>query len=1305
MARKMKTMDGNQAAAHVSYAYTEVAAIYPITPSSVMPEHVDEWATEGRENIFGTTVEVTEMQSEAGAAGAVHGSLAAGALTTTFTASQGLLLMIPNLYKVAGEQLPGVFNVSARALASHALSIFGDHSDVYACRQTGAAMLCESSVQEVMDLTPVAHCAALEGKLPFINFFDGFRTSHEIQKIETWDYEDLKDMVNMDAIDEFRAHALNPNHPCLRGSAQNPDIFFQAREACNPYYDALPGIVQNYMDKVNEKLGTNYKLFNYYGAEDAEHVIVAMGSVCDTIEETIDYLTAAGEKVGVVKVRLYRPFSAEALIDAIPDSVKKISVLDRTKEPGALGEPLYLDVVAALKGSKFDAVPIYTGRYGLGSKDTTPAQIVAVYHNDEKAKFTLGIVDDVTNLSLKADEPLVTTPEGTINCKFWGLGADGTVGANKNSIKIIGDNTDMYAQAYFDYDSKKSGGVTMSHLRFGKSPIKSTYLIHQANFVACHNPSYVDKYNMVQELVDGGTFLLNCPWDMEGLEKHLPGQVKAYIANHNIKFYTIDGIKIGKEIGLGGRINTVLQSAFFKLAEIIPEEEAISLMKAAAKATYGRKGDKIVQMNYDAIDAGAKQVVEIEVPESWKDAADEGLAVPHIDENGRKDVIDFVKNIQTKVNAQEGNSLPVSAFTDYADGSTPSGSSAYEKRGIAVDIPIWQPDNCIQCNRCAYVCPHAVIRPVALTEEEAANAPEGMQSIPMVVEIEVPESWKDAADEGLAVPHIDENGRKDVIDFVKNIQTKVNAQEGNSLPVSAFTDYADGSTPSGSSAYEKRGIAVDIPIWQPDNCIQCNRCAYVCPHAVIRPVALTEEEAANAPEGMQSIPMIGMPDMKFAITVSAYDCTGCGSCANVCPGKKGEKALVMGNMEENAGKQTFFDYGREIPVKPEVVAKYKETTVKGSQFKQPLLEFSGACAGCGETPYAKLITQLFGERMYIANATGCSSIWGNSSPSTPYTVTPEGKGPAWSNSLFEDNAEFGYGMLLAQNTIRNRLKGLVEKLAADAENEDVKAAAQEYLDTYTCGATNGTATDKLVAALEACGCDRAEKAELLKNKDFLAKKSQWVFGGDGWAYDIGYGGVDHVLASGKDINIMVFDTEVYSNTGGQSSKATKTGATAQFAAGGKETKKKDLAGMAMSYGYVYVAQIAMGADFNQTVKAITEAEAYPGPSLIIAYAPCINHGIKKGMSKAQTEEQLAVECGYWNNFRFNPGAEGDKFFLDSKEPKKEDYQAFLDGEVRYNALKRANPEKAEKLFAINEQEAMERYAYLKKLVDVYKAEE
>ena len=1174
----MKTMDGNQAAAHASYAYTEVAAIYPITPSSVMPEHVDEWATEGRKNIFGQTVQVTEMQSEAGAAGAVHGSLAAGAMTTTFTASQGLLLMIPNLYKVAGEQLPGVFNVSARAIASHALSIFGDHSDVYACRQTGAAMLCESSVQEVMDLTPVAHCAELKGKIPFINFLDGFRTSHEIQKIETWDYEDLKELVDMDAIDEFRNHALNPNHPCQRGSAQNPDIFFQAREACNPFYDAMPAIVQDYMDKVNEKIGTDYKLFNYYGAADAERVIIAMGSACETIEETVDYMMAAGEKVGVVKVRLYRPFCAQALLDAIPETVKTISVLDRTKEPGAFGEPLYLDVVAALKGTKFDAVPVLSGRYGLGSKDTTPAQIVAVFNNTEKAKFTIGIVDDVTGLSLETGAPLVTTPEGTINCKFWGLGADGTVGANKNSIKIIGDNTDMYAQAYFDYDSKKSGGVTMSHLRFGKKAIKSTYLIRQANFVACHNPSYVDKYNMVQELVDGGTFLLNCPWDMEGLEKHLPGQVKAYIADHNIKFYTIDGIKIGKEIGLGGRINTVLQSAFFKLASIIPEEEAIDLMKKAAKATYGRKGDKIVQMNYDAIDAGAKQVVEVSVPDSWKSAEDEGLFTPEV-----------------------------------------------------------------------------------------------------------------------------KGGREDVVDFVKNIQSKVNSQEGNSLPVSAFSEYVDGSTPSGSSAYEKRGIAVDIPVWKEENCIQCNRCAYVCPHAVIRPVALTEDELAKAPEGTKAIDMVGMPGMKFAITVSGYDCTGCGSCANVCPGKKGEKALVMENMEANVTvSQERFDFGKEIPVKPEVVAKFKPETVKGSQFKQPLLEFSGACAGCGETPYAKLITQLFGDRMYIANATGCSSIWGNSSPSTPYTVNEKGQGPAWSNSLFEDNAEFGYGMLLAQKAIRKRLKENVETvLASDEASAEVKAACQEYLDTFNSGATNGDAADKLVAALEGCDCGTC--SDIVKNKDFLAKKSQWVFGGDGWAYDIGFGGVDHVLASGEDINVMVFDTEVYSNTGGQSSKATKTGATAQFAAGGKETKKKDLAGIAMSYGYVYVAQIAMGADYNQTVKAIAEAEAYPGPSLIIAYAPCINHGIKMGMSKAQTEEALAVECGYWNNFRFNPAAEGAKFTLDSKEPTG-DYQAFLDGEVRYNALKRANPEKAEKLFAKNEAEAKERYDYLKKLVTLYGAE-
>ena len=1174
MARKMKTMDGNHAAAHASYAYSDVAAIYPITPSSVMAEATDEWATQGRKNIFGQEVQVTEMQSEAGAAGAVHGSLAAGALTTTYTASQGLLLMIPNLYKIAGEQLPGVFNVSARALASHALSIFGDHSDVYACRQTGCAMLCESSVQEVMDLTPVAHCAAIKGKVPFINFFDGFRTSHEIQKIETWDYEDLKDLVDMDAVDAFRKHALNPNHPCQRGSAQNPDIFFQAREACNPYYDALPAIVQEYMDKVNAKIGTNYKLFNYYGAEDAEHVIIAMGSACETIEETIDYLMAQGKKVGLVTVRLYRPFSAEALVNAIPDSVKQISVLDRTKEPGAQGEPLYLDVVAALKGTKFNDVPVFTGRYGLGSKDTTPAQIVAVYENTTKQKFTIGIVDDVTNLSLEVGAPLVTTPEGTINCKFWGLGADGTVGANKNSIKIIGDNTDMYAQAYFDYDSKKSGGVTMSHLRFGKSPIKSTYLIKQANFVACHNPSYINKYNMVQELVDGGTFLLNCPWDMEGLEKHLPGQVKSFIANHNIKFYVIDGIKIGKEIGLGGRINTVLQSAFFKLANIIPEEHAIELMKAAAKATYGRKGDAIVQMNYDAIDAGAKQVVEVQVPESWKSCADEGLVMAHA-----------------------------------------------------------------------------------------------------------------------------ESGREDVVEFVNTIQSKVNAQEGNSLPVSAFKDYVDGTTPSGSSAYEKRGIAVDIPVWNPDNCIQCNRCAYVCPHAVIRPVALTEEETAAAPEGMQTLPLTGMKEYKFTMTVSAYDCTGCGSCANVCPGKKGAKALTMENMEANAGVQKYFDYGVTLPEKTDVIAKFKENTVKGSQFKQPLLEFSGACAGCGETPYAKLITQLFGDRMYIANATGCSSIWGNSSPSTPYTVNAKGQGPAWSNSLFEDNAEFGYGMLLAQKAIRGGLKTKVESVMENEKaSEEVKAACKEWLDTFNSGITNGAATDKLVAALEGVDCDVCK--DIVKNKDFLAKKSQWVFGGDGWAYDIGFGGVDHVLASGQDINVMVFDTEVYSNTGGQSSKSTPTGAVAQFAAGGKETKKKDMASIAMSYGYVYVAQIAMGADFNQTVKAIAEAEAYPGPSLIIAYAPCINHGIKKGMSKAQTEEELAVKCGYWHNFRFNPAAE-NKFTLDSKAPEAADYQAFLDGEVRYNSLKRSNPEKAAKLFALNEEQAKERYAYLQKLVTLY----
>ena len=1178
MKRSMKTMDGNHAAAHASYANTDVAAIYPITPSSVMAEATDEWATQGRKNIFGQTVKVTEMQSEAGAAGTVHGSLAAGALTTTYTASQGLLLMIPNLYKIAGERLPGVFNVSARTLASHALCIFGDHSDVYACRQTGCAMLCESSVQEVMDLTPVAHCSAIKGRLPFINFFDGFRTSHEIQKIETWDYEDLKDMVDLDAINAYRQNALNPNHPCQMGSAQNPDIFFQAREACNQTYDDMPAIVQEYMDKVNEKLGTNYKLFNYYGAEDAEKVIIAMGSVCETIDETIDYLMAKGEKVGLVKVRLYRPFSAEALVNTIPDSVKQLIVLDRTKEPGAMGEPLYLDVVAALKNTKFDAVPIFTGRYGLGSKDTTPGQIIAVYNNTEKEKFTIGIVDDVTNLSLEVTEHPVTTPATTINCKFWGLGADGTVGANKNSIKIIGDNTDMYAQAYFDYDSKKSGGVTISHLRFGKDPIRSTYLINKANFVACHCPAYIHKYNMVQDLVPGGTFLLNCSWDMAGLEEHLPGQVKRYIAENDIKFYTIDGIKIGKEIGLGGRINTVLQSAFFALSNIIPADKANELMKAAAKATYGKKGDKIVQMNYDAIDAGAKHVVKIEVPESWKTAGEESLT------------------------------------------------------GAAVT-----------------------------------------------------------------------GARQDAVDFVNNIQKKINAQMGNTLPVSAFKDYVDGSTPSGTSAYEKRGVAVDVPVWDVNKCIQCNQCSYVCPHAAIRPVAMTEAEAAAAPEGMQYKDMTGMPGYKFAITISAYDCTGCGSCVNVCPDKI--QAITMQNFEENEAEQAYFDYGVSVPDKAEVIAKFKENTVKGSQFKQPLLEFSGACAGCGETPYAKLITQLFGDRMYIANATGCSSIWGNSSPSTPYTVTPEGKGPAWSNSLFEDAAEFGYGMLLANNALRGALKEKVEDVVANGTNEDVKAAGQEWLDTYGCGVTNGPATDKLIKALEACGCDKAQ--EILAQKDFLGKKSQWVFGGDGWAYDIGFGGVDHILASGKDINVMVFDTEVYSNTGGQSSKSTNIGAIAQFAAGGKDVKKKDLASIAMSYGYVYVAQIAMGADMNQCVKAIAEAEAYPGPSLIIAYAPCINHGIKIGMSKAQTEEKNAVAVGYWNNFRYNPAlaAEGkNAFTLDSKAPSG-DYKAFLNGEVRYNALVRQDPEKADRLFEKSEENAKARYAYLNKLVKLYGTEE
>ncbi len=1179
MKRQMKTMDGNNAAAHVSYAYTDVAAIYPITPSSVMAEVSDEWAVAGKKNIFGQEVQITEMQSEAGAAGTVHGSLAAGALTTTYTASQGLLLMIPNLYKIAAERLPGVFHVSARTISTHALSIFGDHSDVYACRQTGCAMLCESSVQEVMDLAPVAHLSAIKGRLPFINFFDGFRTSHEIQKIEVWDYEDLKDMLDMDAVDAFRKGALNPNHPYQMGSAQNPDIFFQAREASNGAYEDLPAIVQAQMDKVNAKLGTDYKLFNYYGAPDAESVIIAMGSVCETIDETIDYLRAKGRKVGVVKVRLFRPFSAKALIDAIPDTVKTINVLDRSKEPGA-HEPLYLDVVAALKGSKFDKIPVFGGRYGLASKNTIPGDIIAVFDNTDKQEFTIGIVDDVTHLSLPVTDDANTSPEGTISCKFWGLGSDGTVGANKNSIKIIGDNTDMYAQAYFDYDSKKSGGVTVSHLRFGKQPIHSTYLINKANFVACHNTSYILKYDIVQDLVDGGTFLLNCPWSTEELSALLPGQAKRYMAEHNINFYTIDGVAIGKEIGLGGRINTVLQSAFFKLANIIPEEEAIRLMKEAAKKSYGKKGDDIVQMNYDAIDAGAKGVKKVEIPADWANATD----------------VDLYKK---------------------AEGSD-----------------------------------------------------------------------------------------KDILHFVNNIQAPISYQKGNTLPVSAFSIYADGSCPSGTSAYEKRGIATDVPVWDAEKCIQCNRCSYVCPHAAIRPFALTEEEAAKVPAGTGLLDLTGMPGYKFTMGISVHDCTGCGSCVNVCPAK--EKALSMDAYPNHFDEQEKYDYLVSLPTKPEVVEKYKMATVKGSQFRQPLLEFSGACAGCGETPYAKLLTQLFGDRMYIANATGCSSIWGNSSPSTPYTKTAEGKGPAWSNSLFEDAAEFGLGMALAQQAIRTQIKTRVEDVIANGKHEEVKAAAKEWLDTFDSGILNGPASDKLIAAIEKnCDVNNCGNGSfILKNKDYLAKKSQWIFGGDGWAYDIGFGGLDHVIASGNDINIMVFDTEVYSNTGGQSSKSTPTGAVAQFAAGGKETKKKDLASIAMSYGYVYVAQVSMGADMNQCVKAIAEAEAYNGPSIIIAYAPCINHGIRKGMSKAQTEEALAVESGYWHNFRFNPDLvkEGKPgFILDSKEPTG-DYQEFLKGEVRYNSLLRVDAAKAEALFARSEQNAKERYDYLKKLVNLYGGE-
>ena len=1168
MARKKLTMDGNNAAGHVSYAFTDLAAIYPITPSSVMAEVTDSWATAGRKNIFGQEVKVVEMQSEAGAA---------GALTTTYTASQGLLLMIPNMYKIAGELLPSVMHVSARALATHALSIFGDHSDIYACRQTGYAMLCSTNPQEVMDLGAVAHLSTIKGRVPFLHFFDGFRTSHEIQKIEVWDYDTLAKMVDMDAVQAFRDRALNPEKPVLHGTAQNPDIFFQAREASNTYYNAIPEVVTEYMNKVNAEIGTDYKLFNYYGAPDAEQVIVAMGSVNDTIEETIDYMLKQGKKVGLVKVRLYRPFCTSAFVDAIPSTVKKITVLDRTKEPGSIGEPLYLDVVAALKQEgKFQDVPVFTGRYGLGSKDCNPAQILAVYKNETKPRFTIGIEDDVTGLSLPIEENPNTAPEGTTCCKFWGLGSDGTVGANKNSIKIIGDHTDMYAQAYFAYDSKKSGGVTISHLRFGKSPIKSTYFVNKANFVACHNPSYIDKYDMVEDVIPGGSFLLNCQWTVDELDEKLPAPVKAYIAKNNINFYIIDAISVAKEIGLGNKTNTILQSAFFSIANIIPADQAVEYMKQAAYKSFAKKGDDIVNMNYKAIEMGAGKVVKVDVPAEWANCTGE---------------------------------LPV---------------------------------------------------------------------------------------------HVATGDRKDLVDYVNKIQIPVNAQRGDKLPVSTFVGMADGTFPQGSAAYEKRGIAVDVPEWDVTKCIQCNQCSMVCPHAVIRPVILNADEAAKAPASMKTKDATGLPGYKYGMTVSVLDCTGCGVCAQVCPAK--EKALVMKSLDSQIAEQEGFAYGLTVSDKPEVHEKFKETTVKGSQFKQPLLEFSGACAGCGETPYAKLITQLFGDRMYIANATGCSSIWGGSAPSTPYTVNKEGHGPAWANSLFEDNAEFGLGMFLAQDTLRGRAQSKLKVLAENAGDE-LKAKIDAYFETANDGKTNSAAAKAVIDAIEACPCESAEKAEVLKLKSYLSKKSNWIFGGDGWAYDIGYGGVDHVLASGKNVNIFVFDTEVYSNTGGQASKATNIGAVAQFAAGGKDVKKKDLAGIAMKYGYVYVAQISMGADMNQCIKAIAEAEAYDGPSLIIAYAPCINHGIKGGLTIAQKVEKEAVQAGYWHLFRFNPAApEGtNPFTLDSKAPTG-DYKEFMMREVRYNSLMRANPERANVLFDKAVANSKKKYEDLCGLVEYYAKE-
>ena len=1206
MVRKMKSMDGNNAAAHVSYAFSEVAAIYPITPSSPMADFVDQWSANGLKNIFGTQVKVVEMQSEAGAAGAVHGSLGSGALTTTYTASQGLLLMIPNMYKIAAEQLPAVFHVSARTVSTQALNIFGDHSDVMACRQTGFAMLCEGNVQEVMDLSPVAHLAALSGKVPFINFFDGFRTSHEIQKIAVWDYEDLKDMCDMDAVAEFRRHALNPEHPHMRGSHENGDIFFQHREACNKYYAELPAVVEKYMDLVNAKLGTDYKLFNYYGHPEADRVIVAMGSICDVAEEVIDYLNAHGEKVGLVKVRLYRPFAPEKLLEAFPASVKKIAVLDRTKEPGAMGEPLYQDVVTALANAGWNDVKVIGGRYGLGSKDTPPASVFAVYNelkkDEMKRQFTIGIVDDVTNLSLPEDEDCPNTAApGTIECKFWGLGGDGTVGANKNSIKIIGDHTDKYVQAYFQYDSKKTGGVTISHLRFGDKPIRSPYYINKADFVACHNPSYITKgFKMVNDVKPGGVFMINCQWDMDELNHHLKADAKRYISKNNIQLYTIDAIDLAIEIGMGKRNNTILQSAFFTLAKVMPQEDAIRYMKEKAKASYLKKGQDVVDMNYKAIDLGATAFKKIDVPADWANAVDEP---EHKTLEGKPELVKMVKEILEPVGKMDGDSLPVSAFVDHVDGQFELGASAYEKRGVAVSVPTWDSTKCIQCNQCAYVCPHATIRPFALTADEAAKAPEA----------------------------------------AKIVDVKAGKGKG---------------------------------------------------------------------------------EYKFTMAVSPLDCMGCGVCIGACP----VNALTMVAQEGELAQQDVFDYCvAEVAEKKDM----QDNSVKGSQFKQPMLEFSGSCAGCAETSYARLVTQLFGDHMYISNATGCSSIWGGPAATSPYCTNKEGHGPAWCNSLFEDNAEHGLGMFVGQNKIREDLAAETRRLVnIEWARPELKAAAQAWLDTMDDGTANAEPTKAFVKALEEsictveelaanpqfaehaaelkakgalfCDCEACTiAADLLSKKEYLAKKSMWIFGGDGWAYDIGYGGLDHVIASKQDVNIFVFDTEVYSNTGGQASKASNIGQVCQFAAAGKEVKKKSLAEIAMQYGYVYVAQVAMGANPAQTIKAITEAEAYHGPSLIIGYSPCEMHSIKGGMMNCQKEMKKAVECGYWNLFRFNPAAPaGQRFSMDSKAPAG-GYQEFLMNEARYSRLTREFPDRAGVLFQRNEDEAKARYEHLLKLIEMY----